>query len=129
MTGKPIYLEPHGSRLHLHAILEAKLICRERGYADLDPAPLQHKGLYPAVPDVYIKMPIRTTDEHGRASHGEMRYIIEIETDASKHSIEMKRAQYDTSLTGHDLLIINLAEMKKRDSLDELNRYIGMMIP
>jgi hypothetical protein len=51
MVGRPIFIEPHGDRLHCHAILEAKLVCRERGYRELPYEALARKGLYPGIPD------------------------------------------------------------------------------
>jgi hypothetical protein len=130
MTGRPILIEPHGDRLHCHAIFESKLICRERGYKELDASALQRKSLYPGIPDIYVRVPWRRTDGNGGgATHGFTDYIIEVETDATKQSIARKKAQYDTSLKGHDLIVINLAKLNKANDLNTLRNYLETMIP
>ncbi len=129
MVGRPFYVEPHGDRLHVHAILEAKLVCRERGYRELDHEALARKQLYPGIPDLYIEAKIRRTNERGQASHDWTRYIIEIETDATAASIRKKTAQFDTSLAGHEMLPINLRKCKDPKDIDELRKFLEEWLP
>jgi hypothetical protein len=103
--------------------------CRERGYADLDPSALLRKGIYPAIPDVYVKVPYRNTDKHGIASRGWTNYIIELETNATKQSIAKKNAQYDTSLTGHELIVIDLKQCENANDINALKEFLEKWIP
>ena len=129
MVATAVSIQPHGSRLHSHAILETKLICSERGYIELDPTALKDKQIYPGIPDACVLIKTSRTSAKGRRTDTELRLIIELETDATKASIAKKCAQYDTSLKGYELNVINLRHMRDKDSLSALNEYLRERIP
>ena len=129
MVSSAVFIEPHGSRLHSHAILELKLICIEKGYIELDPTALRDKGLYPGIPDAVFLIQTSRTNSKGKRTDTEIRRIFELETDATKASIAKKCAQYDTSLKGYELNIVNLRHMRDKDSLSALREYLGERIP
>jgi hypothetical protein len=130
MVGKAIFVEPHGGDVHCVAILLSKIILRDRGYKEVDASALQRKGLYPGIPDVLVDVPVRGTNERGQAvAHGTLRAIIEIEVDATKKSIERKKAQYDTSLAGHELYVINLQLCENPFDITTLRLFLEKWLP
>lgn len=129
MVATAVSIQAHGSRLHSHAILETKLICSERGYIECDASALKSKGLYPGIPDAVFLIRTSRTDSKGRRTDTEIRRIFELETDATKASIAKKCAQYDTSLKGYELNVINLRHMRDKDSLSALGEYLEERIP
>jgi hypothetical protein len=119
---------PHGEALHDLCIYLTKRLCYERDYIFLDPKWLAGKALYPGEPDVYVRVPYRRTESKGRATHGYIDYIIEIETRASRNSIEKKINQfYGPNL---EILIIDLAKFEgDKSNWHDLQKYISERLP
>lgn len=129
MTGRPVFVEPHGGDLHCVAILLAKLVCRERGHKEIPHDALKHKGLYPGIPDLYIEVHSRRTNGRGQATHDWTRYIIEVETEATAAAIRKKRAQFDTSLAGHELIVVDLKKCGSPNDIAQLRALLEVELP
>jgi len=119
VVGRPLFIEPHGGLLHIHAMLAAKIIAREKGYRELDGSWMKDKGYYPGIPDLVVE-----TDPKRYA-----RAIIEIEVHLTKAAEKKKKDQFDRSLKGYDLFIINLAGLKKPYTIEKIHEYVGKWMP
>lgn len=118
-----------GDTLHQVAIMLVTRMCHDQGYSFENPDWLGRKSIYPGVPDVYAKRRERSTDSSGRACSFERYYIFEIETNASKASVEKKKAQFRDSTMNHELIIFDLKHVKNKDSLKQLNDYLKERMP
>jgi hypothetical protein len=107
-----------GGRLHAHAILEASYLLFKGGWKFENPHWMGLKTEYKAIPDVYVSKTERGVKRY---------YIVEIETHATRASIEKKNKQYN--IANHELLIIDLTHMIDEEDLSELNRLIKERLP
>jgi len=98
---KGFYHHIHGDQLHDLAIYFLQYEIVKKGGILQEPSIYKKKMYWPCEPDI-----IFTIVEKG------VRYIhvIEVETDATKASLEKKTNQYVLSTAGVNLTIINLAE-------------------
>jgi hypothetical protein len=133
MSARIIYHQSHGDTLHDLCIFLAELIIAEKGYKFLDGKAFKSKRMYPGEPDIYIELPIQSTDSHGKKTKSTARRVIEIETHATKASIEKKKAQFISSIMRTDpyidLIIIPINECKEQDNWWKLYDFIGKYIP
>lgn len=123
-----IHHDVHGYPLHDLAIYLTERICLNRGYKFLNKTALNDKGIYPGIPDVFIRVEAGYTDSKGRKHNAWQDYIIEIETKATRASIEKKTNQFD-STSGLELIIIDLSNVKHWDSWVILEQEIGRRLP
>ena len=109
-----------GDGLHKHAILEAHIQLDKDGFSFENSEWLGKKSLYPGVPDVYCS----------KTEKGVKRFwIVEIETHATKESIEKKRKQFFESILNTELIIIDLTKMQNENDLKELRELIKSRLP
>jgi hypothetical protein len=122
--------EFHGDFLHYMAICAAKWVCEvSRDFKPLNATALKNKGMFPAIPDLYYEMNGSYTDQHGRKHTVRKRYVVEIETCASKESVLKKWNQYEETLAGVDLIIIDLNQCENPLDLTVLSEFINEAIP
>ena len=117
-----------GGLQHAIGILIASYHCNKNGYTFDNPSGLMNRAIYPGNPDVYVKRLETNHDEHGRKRSFWKHYVIEIETHATKASKELKRLQFNTD-GGHELLLIDLTELRDDASWVEMDSLIGKRIP
>jgi hypothetical protein len=129
MTGHRLSFNAHGSNFHSTAIAIATLIAHKRKYKILDGKVFRDKYYYKAEPDVYFEVPIKGTDEHGRKYVGTKRYVVEIETLATSASVKRKTAQFHTSITNHELIVIRLNDYTDKIPLADLWKVIEGRMP
>ncbi len=119
----------HGDLLHEVGIFLAIRECDSRGHKILDSEAFAKKALLPCKPDLYISTEYHFTNNYGRRINGGKRYIIEVETSASKASILKKYSQYEETLKGVELIVIDLNEVNDPNNLIELAKHVAGCVP
>lgn len=135
-----IKLPPHGGLDHFTYIAIASYICWKRGFVFLSPEGFASKHRCPGIPDIYVKYQVKFKD--GRGTRRIDRYaVIEIETNATKESIEKKVAQFTSAAQNLEPIIIPMNKFeawrqRERDNgrelasdIDWIHEFIGLYIP
>ena len=102
-----IYHEVHGDSIHDLSIFLVERYAEKKGYKFLNKKALQDKAIYPGIPDVLFRKEDKITRSKGKKVSLWMDYIIEVESNPSKESTELKTRQFQTDGIC-DLLIIPL---------------------
>jgi len=101
------YHEIHGDSVHDLTIFLIERYCEKKGYKPLKKEALRDKMIYPSIPDVFVRKEDKITSSRGKKVNLWMDYIIEVESNPSKQSTELKTNQFQTDGIC-DLLIIPL---------------------
>ena len=102
-----IYHEVHGDSIHDLSIFLVERYAEKKNYKFLNKKALQDKSIYPGIPDVLFRKEDKIIRSKGKKVNLWMDYIIEIESNPTKQSTELKTNQFQTDGIC-DLLIIPL---------------------
>lgn len=102
----PVHI--HGGRAHSRVIAMCKHYLAEKGATVKDEAVFGMKHDAPCVPDVWATYDERVPTGMGRYRTQTANLIVEVESSPTKESIAKKRLQYETTLAGCNLLILDL---------------------
>lgn len=128
MSIRPMYINAHGDDYHFISLCIGTKICVDRGYKILDGQWFKSKEYYKGEPDIYFEKTDKGYSE-GKRCTIKQRYVIEIETNPTKHSIELKQQQFKESVVDHELLIIDMRLVKNKNDWIEIQRFLEIWIP
>lgn len=128
----PVISHPyHGDYAHNIYLFVAEMLCMEKEFKFLNGEWFQSKHLYPGIPDIYIEQKYKGKDDRGSRCTLTKKYVIEIETNASKASIEKKKAQFESSTVGHEMIVIPMNKMPDADkeNIFKIREFIDRYLP
>lgn len=128
----PVINHPyHGEYAHNIYLFVAEMLCMEKDFKFLNGEWFQSKFMYPGIPDIYIEQRYKGRDDRGQRCTLTKKYVVEIETHASKASIDKKKAQFESSTIGHEMIVIPMNKMSKEDKYDimKIRAFIDQYLP
>lgn len=120
----------HGMEDHNLAILIAKdTLVRKQGYRLKDTRVFIEKHCAAGEPDIFLEVKSNGTNGHGRGNSTLSLYVIEVESKPTKASVEKKYRQFEATMPGIELIVVDLRKWVNRDSIGELRRVLAERLP
>jgi hypothetical protein len=108
MSPKSFIVHIHGGLTHTVMVALLKTYCAHKGAVVKDEAVFGMKHNAPCTPDVWAVYDERIPMGGGRYRTQTANLIVEVETQATKESIARKRLQYEATLAGCNLIVLDL---------------------
>jgi hypothetical protein len=119
----------HGQSLHDLNIYLAERICIQRGYIHADKRWFADKHYARGVPDIFVKRSSHCNGTNGKRRDVTEYLVIEIESKLTVANRLKKYKQFQETVTGVELQIINLADNKYQDSIEKTIAFLDARIP
>lgn len=110
MSPKSFPIHIHGGLTHTVVIALCKIYLASKGATVKDEGVFGMKHNAPCVPDVWAVYDERIPMGGGRYRSQTSSLIVEVETDPTKESIAKKNLQYQATLAGVNLVVLDLGE-------------------
>jgi len=123
MAEKEFYMRLHGDMLHNQAIFLLKCIWLEKGGTLKDERQFKKKYNSPCEPDMYGEYEARMVKGNRRWTEKKL-VVVEVETKATTESIRKKQQQYEESMAGIQLVVLNLQKYMNANDKDD-NPFCG----
>lgn len=131
MTVKSFRVHIHGGMTHTVVIALVKIYLASKGAEVKDEAVFGMKHNAPCVPDVWAVYDERIPMGGGRYRTQTANLIVEVESNPTKESVAKKNLQYQATLAGVNLVILDLntADAKTLEYWPLLMEWIGARMP
>jgi len=131
MSPKSFVVHVHGGTTHSVVIMLTKLYLAMNGATVRDESVFGMKHNAPSIPDVWAVYDERIPMGGGRYRSQTSNLIVEVESRPTKESIAKKRLQYEATLAGVDLRILDLETLDESTLHDwtKLLAWIGEWMP
>jgi hypothetical protein len=110
MNSNSYIVHLHGGRTHSRVIDMCKHYLAEKGAKVKDEAVFGMKHNAPSVPDIWAVYEERIPMGGGKYRTATANLIVEVESHPTKESVAKKRLQYEATLAGCNLLILDLED-------------------
>jgi hypothetical protein len=120
MSVRELRINDHGGMFHFISLCIATKICNDRGYKILDSRWFKDKQYYKGEPDIYFEVPDKKHPQ---------RYVLEIETNPTTASIELKEEQFMNHVMGVELLIADMRKVLDQMKWMDIEDYLKSRIP
>lgn len=115
---KSFVVHLHGGRTHAIVIMLTKYYLAEKGAKVKDESVFGMKHNAPSIPDVWAVYDERIPMGGGRYRTQTANLIVEVESNPTKESIAKKNLQYQATLAGVNLIILDLAHWTEAELTD-----------
>ena len=119
-----IHHQIHGLDYHDLCIFLSERILVESGWEMTDKRWFKDKHLEAGDPDIFATKYSAYNGTNGKRTEVVERKVVEIESKLTNANKRKKEAQFRDTVTGVEIIIINLAENKHQDSIIETVKFL-----
>ena len=121
---KLIHHQIHGLDYHDLCIYLSERILVESGWEMTDKRWFKDKHMATGDPDIFATKYSAYNGTNGKRTEVVERKVVEIESKLTNANKRKKEAQFRDTVTGVEIIIINLAENKHQDSIMETIKFL-----